>query len=129
MLTLNPSVRLDISCRIHFFPELGFDLLYSNAKEESCFFPVPQAAECILRVVEKADAPVIYLSTDAAASETDLLQSLVVSNNRPIPMIKRPAHSSIEKWDALLYRNHLGEDSQVKGLTIFPYFGLKMHSS
>ncbi|CAA6662728.1 unnamed protein product [Spirodela intermedia] len=97
------------------FRRHGF-LQFCNAKEESCFFPVPQAAECILRVVEKTNAPVIYLSTDAAASETDLLQSLVASNNRPIPMIKRPAHSSIEKWDALLYRNHLGEDSQVEAI-------------
>lgn len=82
-------------------------------KKESCFFPIPQAAECILRTVEKADAPVIYLSTDAAESETNLLQSLVVLNDKQVPLVKRPAHNSAEKWDALLYRNRLGGDSQV----------------
>jgi peptide-O-fucosyltransferase len=82
-------------------------------KTESCFFPVPQAAECILRIVEKANAPVIYLSTDAAESETNLLQSLVVFNDRQVPLVKRPEHHSSEKWDALLYRNHMGGDDQV----------------
>ena len=85
----------------------------SNVKKESCFFPIPQAAECILRIVEKANAPVIYLSTDAADSETNLLQSLVVFNDRQVPLVKRPEHHSSEKWDALLYRNHMGGDNQV----------------
>ncbi|MQM15783.1 hypothetical protein Taro_048734 [Colocasia esculenta] len=93
------------------FRRHGF-LKFCNAKDESCFFPVPQAAECILRVVEKANAPVIYLSTDAAESETNLLQSLVVLNDKAIPLVKRPDHTSAEKWDALLYRNHLGGDNQ-----------------
>ncbi|MQL80744.1 hypothetical protein Taro_013191 [Colocasia esculenta] len=88
----------------------------NNAKDESCFFPVPQAAECILRVVEKADAQVIYLSTDAASSETNLLQSLIVLNDKTIPLIKRPDHTSVEKWDALLFRNHLLGDSQVEAM-------------
>jgi peptide-O-fucosyltransferase len=82
-------------------------------KKESCFFPIPQAAECILRIVEKANAPVIYLSTDAAESETNLLQSLVVFNDRQVPLVKRPEHDSSEKWDALLHRNHMGGDTQV----------------
>jgi peptide-O-fucosyltransferase len=86
----------------------------SNVKKESCFFPIPQAAECIMRIVEKANAPVIYLSTDAAESETSLLQSLVVSNDRQVPLMKRPEHHSSEKWDALLYRHHVGGDSQVQ---------------
>lgn len=85
----------------------------SNIKDESCFFPVPQAAECILRVVEKANSPVIYLSTDAADSETNLLQSLVMSNGKVIPLVKRPDHNSVEKWDALLYRQRIGGDNQV----------------
>ena len=90
----------------------------------SCSFPIPQAAECILRIVEKANAPVIYLSTDAAESETNLLQSLVVFNDRQVPLVKRPEHNSSEKWDALLYRNHMGGDNQVLRMnpdTIFSY--------
>lgn len=79
--------------------------IYSNVKTPSCFFPIPQAADCILRVVDSANAPVIYLSTDAAESETDLLQSLIVLNNKPVPLVKRPSRNSAEKWDALLYRH------------------------
>ena len=89
-------------------------------KKESCFFPIPQAAECILRIVEKANAPVIYLSTDAAESETNLLQSLVVFNDRQVPLVERPEHDSSEKWDALLHRNHMGGDVQVH---IWSYVG------
>lgn len=97
------------------FRRHGF-LKFCNAKAESCFYPIPQAAECIVRVVEKADAPAIYLSTDAADSETNLLQSMVVLNDKTIPLIKRPDHTSVEKWDALLYRNHLGGDAQVEAM-------------
>lgn len=85
----------------------------SNAKEPSCFYPVPQAADCINRVVERAKSPVIYLSTDAAESETGLLQSLVTFNGKTVPLVKRPARNSAEKWDALLYRHGLEENSQV----------------
>lgn len=98
------------------FRRHGF-LKFCNLKEESCFFPVPQAAECILRVAERANAPVIYLSTVAAESETDLLQSLLVPNGeKPIPLVKRPVHNSVEKWDALLYRNRLGGNNQVEAM-------------
>ncbi|RLM84857.1 hypothetical protein C2845_PM04G30130 [Panicum miliaceum] len=97
------------------FRRHGF-LKFCNVKKESCFFPIPQAAECILRIVEKANAPVIYLSTDAADSETNLLQSLVVLNDRQVPLVKRPEHHSSEKWDALLYRNHMGGDNQVEAM-------------
>ncbi|XP_058108762.1 O-fucosyltransferase 36-like [Magnolia sinica] len=97
------------------FRRHGF-LKFCNAKKESCFFPVPQAAECILRVAERANAPVIYLSTDAAESETNLLQSLTLLNGKMIPLVKRPTHTSVEKWDALLYRNHLGGDDQVDAM-------------
>ncbi|KAH9305472.1 hypothetical protein KI387_009876, partial [Taxus chinensis] len=83
-----------------------------NSKEESCFFPIPQAADCILRKVQMSNAPVIYLSTDAAGSETDLLQSFMVSNGRTIPLVKRPIHDGKIKWDALLYRHHLHSDDQ-----------------
>ncbi|KAI8544776.1 hypothetical protein RHMOL_Rhmol08G0321300 [Rhododendron molle] len=85
----------------------------SNAKQPSCFFPIPQAADCIGRVAERANTPVIYLSTDAAESETRLLQSLVVSNGKAVPLVKRPARNSAEKWDALLYRHGLEADPQV----------------
>ncbi|KAK7294544.1 hypothetical protein RJT34_17433 [Clitoria ternatea] len=97
------------------FRRHGF-LKFCNAKKPSCFYPIPQAADCILRVIERADAPVIYLSTDAAESETGLLQSLVVLNGRPIPLVIRPARNSAEKWDALLYRHGLEGDSQVEAM-------------
>ncbi|XP_068660382.1 O-fucosyltransferase 36-like [Aristolochia californica] len=97
------------------FRRHGF-LKFCNNKEESCFFPIPQAADCILRVVERANAPIIYLSTDAAESETNLLQSLVVMNGKMIPLFKRPEHTSVEKWDVLLYRNHIGGDDQVDAM-------------
>lgn len=66
-------------------------------------------------MVEKANTPVIYLSTDAAESETSLLQSLIVVNGRVVPLVMRPARNSAEKWDALLYRHGLDGDSQVRG--------------
>lgn len=97
------------------FRRHGF-LKFCNVKEESCFYPIPQASECLLRVVERANAPVIYLSTDAAGSETDLLQSLVVLDGKPVPLVRRPSHNSAEKWDALLYRNHIGGDTQVEAM-------------
>ncbi|KAK9101661.1 hypothetical protein Scep_025091 [Stephania cephalantha] len=97
------------------FRRHGF-LKFCNAKKPSCFFPIPQAADCIARVVERANSPVIYLSTDAAESETDLLQSLVVLNGKTIPLVKRPARNSAEKWDALLYRHGLEGDSQVEAM-------------
>ncbi|KAK7275483.1 hypothetical protein RIF29_16602 [Crotalaria pallida] len=97
------------------FRRHGF-LKFCNVKKPSCFYPIPQAADCILRVIERADAPVIYLSTDAAESETGLLQSLVVLNGRPVPLVIRPARNSAEKWDALLYRHGLDGDSQVEAM-------------
>ncbi|XP_068662268.1 O-fucosyltransferase 36-like [Aristolochia californica] len=97
------------------FRRHGF-LKFCNNKEQSCFFPIPQAADCILRVVERANAPVLYLSTDAAESEINLLRSLVVRNGKMIPLFKRPEHTSVEKWDVLLYRNHIGGDDQVDAM-------------
>ncbi|XP_031119135.1 O-fucosyltransferase 36-like [Ipomoea triloba] len=97
------------------FRRHGF-LKFCNAKEPSCFYPVPQAADCINRVVERAKSPVIYLSTDAAESETGLLQSLVTFNGKTVPLVKRPARNSAEKWDALLYRHGLEENSQVEAM-------------
>lgn len=64
-------------------------------------------------MVEMANVPVIYLSTDAAESEHGLLQSLLVLNGKPIPLVKRPPRNSAEKWDALLYRHGIEGDSQV----------------
>ncbi|KAL1367184.1 hypothetical protein HN51_021232 [Arachis hypogaea] len=97
------------------FRRHGF-LKFCNLKKPSCFYPIPQAADCILRVVETADAPVIYLSTDAAESETGLLQSMVVLDGKPVLLIKRPARDSAEKWDALLYRSGIEGDSQVEAM-------------
>ncbi|KAI3887583.1 hypothetical protein MKX03_012970, partial [Papaver bracteatum] len=93
------------------FRRHGF-LKFCNAKTPSCFFPIPQAADCITRVAERAGAPVIYLSTDAAESETDLLQSLIVVNGKAVPLVKRPARNIAEKWDALLYRHGIEGDNQ-----------------
>ncbi|XP_071710613.1 O-fucosyltransferase 36-like [Rutidosis leptorrhynchoides] len=97
------------------FRRHGF-LKFCNAKNPSCFFPIPQAAECISRLVERANMPVIYLSTDAAESETGLLQSLVTLNGKTVPLITRPARNSAEKWDALLYRKKLDGDTQVEAM-------------
>ncbi|XP_045790903.1 O-fucosyltransferase 36-like [Trifolium pratense] len=97
------------------FRRHGF-LKFCNAKKPSCFYPIPQAADCILRVIERADAPIIYLSTDAAESETGLLQKLVVLNGKPVPLVIRPARNSAEKWDALLYRHGIEGDSQVEAM-------------
>ncbi|KAK9756068.1 hypothetical protein RND81_01G071200 [Saponaria officinalis] len=91
-------------------------LKFCNAKIPSCFYSVPQAASCIARVVERANTPVIYLSTDAAESETGLLQSLVVVDGKTVPLVQRPARNSAEKWDALLYRHGLDGDSQVEAM-------------
>ncbi|KAI3882602.1 hypothetical protein MKW92_051854 [Papaver armeniacum] len=97
------------------FRRHGF-LKFCNAKTPSCFFPIPQAADCITRVAERAGAPVIYLSTDAAESETDLLQSLIVVNGKTVPLVKRPARNIAEKWDALLYRHGIEGDNQVEAM-------------
>ncbi|CAL1376268.1 unnamed protein product [Linum trigynum] len=97
------------------FRRHGF-LKFCNAKKPSCFYPIPQAASCIDRLIERANAPVIYLSTDAAESETNLLQSLLVVNGKTIPLVKRPPPNSAEKWDALLYRHHLEDDPQVEAM-------------
>nr|XP_043616831.1 O-fucosyltransferase 14-like [Erigeron canadensis] len=97
------------------FRRHGF-LKFCNAKNPSCFFPIPQAAECITRLVERANIPVIYLSTDAAESETGLLQSLITLNGKTVPLITRPARNSAEKWDALLYRKKLDGDPQVEAM-------------
>ncbi|KAJ4844092.1 O-fucosyltransferase 36 [Turnera subulata] len=97
------------------FRRHGF-LKFCNAKTPSCFYPIPQAADCIARVVERANAPVIYLSTDAAESETGLLQSLVVVNGKTVPLVKRPPYTSVEKWDSLLVRHGIHDDPQVEAM-------------
>ncbi|KAH9626721.1 hypothetical protein KSS87_010660 [Heliosperma pusillum] len=91
-------------------------LKFCNAKTPSCYYSVPQAASCITRVVARANTPVIYLSTDAADSETGLLQSLVVVDGKTVPLVQRPARNSAEKWDALLYRHGLDGDTQVDAM-------------
>ncbi|RDY06450.1 hypothetical protein CR513_09562, partial [Mucuna pruriens] len=97
------------------FRRHGF-LKFCNGKKPSCFYPIPQAADCIMRVVERVNAAVIYLSTDAAESETGLLQSLLVVDGRTVPLVKRPPRNSAEKWDALLYRHHIEGDPQVEAM-------------
>lgn len=73
------------------------------------------------RIVEKANAPVIYLSTDAAESETGLLQSLLVVDGKVVPLVKRPPRNSAEKWDSLLYRHGIEDNSQVtNAIAIIP---------
>lgn len=111
-LVVNPAF-IQVSCRLWVLSACNLVYFFSNVKTHSCFFPIPQAADCITQVVEKANAPVIYLSTDAAESETSLLQSLVVLNGKAVPLVKRPPRNSAEKWDALLYRHGLEGDSQV----------------
>ncbi|XP_073303032.1 O-fucosyltransferase 36-like isoform X2 [Primulina huaijiensis] len=97
------------------FRRHGF-LKFCNAKKRSCFYPVPQAADCINRVVERAGTPVIYLATDAGGSETGLLQSLIAWNGKTVPLVNRPGRDAAEKWDALLYRHGLEEDHQVEAM-------------
>ncbi|XP_073048293.1 O-fucosyltransferase 36-like [Primulina eburnea] len=97
------------------FRRHGF-LKFCNAKKPSCFYPVPQAADCVNRVVERAGTPVIYLSTDAGGSETGLLQSLIAWNGKTVPLVNRPGRDAAEKWDALLYRHGLEEDHQVEAM-------------
>lgn len=95
----------------------------NDANQTTCFYPIPQAADCISRVVERANAPVIYLSTDAAESDIRLLQSLIVVNGRSVPLVKRPPRNSAEKWDALLYRHHIDGDPQVSSRCTIGCFG------
>ncbi|KAL9270246.1 O-fucosyltransferase 36-like protein [Drosera capensis] len=97
------------------FRRHGF-LKFCNVNKLGCFYSIPQAADCIRRVVQRAKAPVIYLSTDAAKSETGLLRSLIVFDGRPVPLVTRPARNSAEKWDALLYRHGLEGDSRVEAM-------------
>ncbi|KAL9268217.1 O-fucosyltransferase 5-like protein [Drosera capensis] len=97
------------------FRRHGF-LKFCNNKEPSCFFPTPQAADCMRRVVERANSPVIYLSTDAAESETGLLQSLITIDGKPVPLVTRPPRNLAEKWDALLYRHGLDGDPRVEAM-------------
>ncbi|GAB2222172.1 hypothetical protein Drorol1_Dr00013375 [Drosera rotundifolia] len=97
------------------FRRHGF-LKFCNNKDPSCFFHIPQTADCMRRVVERANSPVIYLSTDAAESETGLLQSLITIDGKPVPLVTRPPRNSAEKWDALLYRHGLDGDPQVEAM-------------
>ncbi|XP_024961092.1 O-fucosyltransferase 14-like [Cynara cardunculus var. scolymus] len=108
----------DYLARIHLIDSLQYGNVVgcSKAKNPSCFFPIPQAAECITRLVERANMPAIYLSTNAAESETGLLQSLVMLNGKTVPLITRTTRNSAEKWDALLYRKKLDGDPQVEAM-------------
>lgn len=49
-------------------------------------------------------------------------------NGKAVPLVKRPARSSAEKWDALLYRHGIEGDSQVGYATILRfYYHIKVH--
>ncbi|MCO5571320.1 hypothetical protein L7F22_025058 [Adiantum nelumboides] len=85
----------------------------SKRGHECHFYPIPQAAECIWRIVSATSARVIYLSTDAKASETNLLQSLLYKNGLRISLVTRPDHESGEKWDSPLARHGLLNDKEV----------------
>jgi hypothetical protein len=43
----------------------------------------------------------------------------LILNGKTVPLVKRPARDSAEKWDALLYRHGLEGDSQVCFLSSF----------
>ncbi|MCE5167004.1 GDP-fucose protein O-fucosyltransferase, partial [Datura stramonium] len=88
------------------------DVFFANVEKKWLLLPVPQAADCNNRAVERSTAPVIYLSTDVAESETGLLQSLVVVYGKTVPLVRRPARNSDEKWDALVYRHDFEGDGQ-----------------
>lgn len=86
----------------------------NSKKGNQCnFYPIPQAAECILRIVSSTSARVIYLSTDAKESETSLLQSLLYNNGVRISLVKRPDHENGEKWDSPIQRHGLLNDKEV----------------
>ncbi|KAJ3674629.1 hypothetical protein LUZ60_005245 [Juncus effusus] len=97
------------------FRRHGF-LKFCNAKKEKCFFSIPESANCIKKILQKSNAPVIYLSTDAADVEINILQKLINIDGKEVPLIRRPEHISSEKWDSLLYRNHIGGDNQVEAM-------------
>ncbi|KAH6557936.1 hypothetical protein KP509_1Z085600 [Ceratopteris richardii] len=86
----------------------------NSRKGHQChFYPIPQAAECILRVVSATSARVIYLSTDAKSSEINLLQSLLYKDGMRISLVRRPDHESGEKWDSPLVHHGLLNDKEV----------------
>eukprot|EP00250_Pteridium_aquilinum_P022915 c25904_g1_i1 orf=218-1690(+) len=89
----------------------------NSKKGHQChFYPIPQAAECILRIVSSTSARVIYLSTDAKESETSLLQSLLYKNGMRISLVRRPEHDNGEKWDSPLLRHGLLNDKEVTAM-------------
>ncbi|KAH7443935.1 hypothetical protein KP509_02G056600 [Ceratopteris richardii] len=98
------------------FRRYGF-LTFCNENSEKgheChFYPIPQAAECILRTASATSARVIYLSTDAQGSETGLLQTLLYKDGMRISLVQRPDHDGGEKWDSPLARHGLLNDKEV----------------
>lgn len=51
------------------------------------------------------NASVIFVSSDAAKSEVDLLQAMLTAHGILIPMVTRPEHDSLVKWDSLLVKH------------------------
>lgn len=86
----------------------------NSKKGNPCnFYPIPQAAECILRIFSSTSARVIYLSTDAKESETSLLQSLLYKRGMRITLVQRSDHENGEKWDSPIQRHKLLNDKEV----------------
>ncbi|KAF9611311.1 hypothetical protein IFM89_029749 [Coptis chinensis] len=77
---------------------------------------IPQAANCISWMAERANTPVIYQSTDASESETDLLQSLTMLNGRTIPLVKRPARNWLKNGMLCYLNRGIEGDSQVEAM-------------
>ncbi|KAF3622844.1 hypothetical protein FXO38_31072 [Capsicum annuum] len=84
-----------------------------NAKNSSCFYPVPQAADCINRAVERSTAPVVYLSTDAAESETGLLQLLLVVNGKKTRSQRRSSDLKNLQATTRSLELHVGKNQQA----------------
>ena len=91
-------------------------------KSQVAFTPFHKLLIALPGLLKGAGSAVIYLSTDAAESETDLLQSLITVNGKTVPLVKRPSHTSVEKWDALLSRHGIEDDSQVSYVSSVSFF-------
>lgn len=93
------------------FRRHGF-LLFCNKKIPNCFFPIPQAAECIQKTIQVSNPKLIFLSTDAPESEIKELRSMV-----SVPLVMRSeAHEAQAKWDSLLWRKKLESDPAVMAM-------------
>ncbi|KAG0609703.1 hypothetical protein M758_7G007700 [Ceratodon purpureus] len=86
------------------FRRHGF-LVFCNKQSPgpSCFYPIPQAAQCIESKVREAAADVVFLSTDAPESEVAGLVAALAQ--RGVAVVRRSAaHEALAKWDSVLWR-------------------------